>query len=70
MNAFDQCESGGAEQKQVEHVGDKEVPIDTYASSLSGDTSSKVLALGLSHLVDGSRFEASEFTAGSLQSFS
>lgn len=44
--------------------GDKEVPIHTYASSLGGDTSSKVLALRLSHLVDGSRLEAIELAEG------
>lgn len=40
------------------------MPIHTYASSLGGDTSSKVLALRLSHLVDGSRLEAIELAEG------
>jgi hypothetical protein len=59
-----QCENGGTGQKKVKQLGDKEVPIHTYASSLSGDTSSKVLAFRLSHLVDGSRLEAIEFAKG------
>lgn len=40
----------------------------TYAGSLGGDAANKVLALALSHLVDGGRLEAVELAeSGGLQ---